>query len=301
MFKKIKILSISIAIIILSSFSSSELSIAPTYDSNYVMASSITHNNEKYVVIYLKRKDKRVRAKYFAFKLDGKSVYNRYKEWAENKDKICYTSGTYMDGSYDANTANLVGITIDNGKVVNKTVESTRMDGLVIVYPHGGIAVSDLREGNLKLSGGGANTSHNYDIRNNTDKERFIDWAKSQRATVFQTHLLAYRNELSVGKYNSNTSNKRERRFLAIGKDPSGQVIHCIVHKPESSNLYDAGTKVLEYLQTRKRMEVIALLNLDTGAQDVFGLYTKSGNKNSIAQGQTELSNARNLLVYYFE
>ena len=79
------------------------------------------------------------------------------------------------------------------------------MDGLVIVYPHGGIAVSNLKERNLKLSGGNANPNKYYDLRgSSSDLYQFKEWAKSQRATVFQTHLLAWNDKLQF-EYNHGT------------------------------------------------------------------------------------------------
>ena len=307
--KLFKILFLSVAVLVCTS--SNNLSgLVPAYDSDYVQASSITHHGEQYKVISMKRSGKRVRAKYFAYKLNGQEIYQRYNNWKSGKDVILYTSGTYMDYSFDAKTAKLKGLTVDNGKIVNGNLAKSQktgkdeMDGLVIVYPHGGIAVSNLKERNLKLSGGNANPNKLYDLRgSSSDLYQFKEWAKSQRATVFQTHLLAFKDKLQF-EYNVNkTENPRERRFLAIGYAPNGDVMHCIVHKPEHASLYEASKKVLNFLNERKRMEVLALLNLDTGAQDVVQIYTKSGNVNNMitSTNNQTIYNARNLLVYYFE
>ncbi len=279
----------------------SKIEIKPAYDSNYVMSSSVEHQGESYCVVYMKRTDKRVRAKYFAKKLYGKSVANRYQEWSAGRDIILYSSGTYMDGSFDQENAGIVGLTVDNGHVINEKVEVDRMEGLVIVYPHGGITVSNISEGNLELTGGSAIPGKLYDLKKGNDKVRFLEWAKNQRATVFQTHLLVHDNELKFKPNYTSKSAARERRFLAIGKDYAGKEIQCIIHKPQNATLYDASNKVFNFLKTRKRMAVTALLNLDTGAQDVFRLYNKSGSVNNMVTGRTDVSNARNLLVYYFE
>ena len=307
--KFFKILFLSITILVCTS--SNNLSgLMPAYDSEYVQASSITHNGEQYKVISMKRSGKRVRAKYFAYKLNGQEIHQRYNNWKSGKDVILYTSGTYMDYSFDAKTAILKGLTVDNGKIVNGNLAKNKnsgkdeMDGLVIVYPHGGIAVSNLKERNLKLSGGNANSNKFYDLRgSSSDLYQFKEWAKSQRATVFQTHLLAWNDKLQF-EYNHGTkSSARERRFLAIGYAPNGDVMHCIVHKPKHASLYDASEKVLNFLKERKRMKVLALLNLDTGAQDVVKIYTKSGAVNNMitSTNNQTINNARNLLVYYFE
>tara|TARA_B110000046_G_scaffold185004_1_gene225193 strand:- start:3128 stop:4072 length:945 start_codon:yes stop_codon:yes gene_type:complete len=297
----------STLVIILSFNNTKDISFLP-YDSDYVQASSVTHDGEQYKVVWMKRSGKRVRAKYFAFKTNGEEIYERYNKWKIGKDIILYTSGTYMDISFDAKTAKLKGLTVDNGKVVNQSLAKQDgkniMDGLVIVYPHGGIAVSNLEEGNLKLSGGGANPNKFYDLRGSSDdRYLFKSWAQSEKATVFQTHLLAWKDKL-LFDYNYKTkSHPRERRFLAIGYGPNGETIHCIVHKPKNATLYDASNKVLKFLNERKGMEVLALLNLDTGIQDIFKLFTKSGAENGMIKSANDqtIYNARNLLAYYFE
>lgn len=307
--KLFKILFLSVTVLFCTS--SNNLSgLIPAYDSDYVQASSITHHGEQYKVISMKRSGKRVRAKYFAYKLNGQEIYQRYNNWKSGKDVILYTSGTYMDYSFDAKTAKLKGLTVDNGKIVNGNLAKNNnsgkdeMDGLVIVYPHGGIAVSNLKERNLKLSGGNANPNKLYDLRgSSTDLYQFKEWAKSQRATVFQTHLLAWKDKLQF-EYNHGTkSAARERRFLAIGTAPNGDIMHFIVHKPKHSSLYEASEKVLNFLNERKRLKVLALLNLDTGAQDVVQIYTKSGAVNNMitSTNNQTIYNARNLLVYYYE
>jgi len=307
--KFFKIIFLSVTVLVCSS--SNNLSgLVPAYDSEYVQASSITHNGEQYKVISMKRSGKRVRAKYFAYKLNGQEIHQRYNNWKTGKDIILYTSGTYMDVSFDAKTAELKGLTVDNGKIVseklavNKFSGKDEMDALVIVYPHGGIAVSNLKERNLKLSGGGANPNKFYDLRGSSqDLNKFKEWAKSERATVFQTHLLAWKDKLQF-EYNHGTkSAPRERRFLAIGTAPNGDVMHYIVHKPKHASLYEASKKVLNFLNERKRLKVLALLNLDTGIQDVVKIYTKSGAVNNMitSTNNQTIYNARNLLVYYFE
>tara|TARA_B110001452_G_C15207833_1_gene418980 strand:- start:478 stop:1404 length:927 start_codon:yes stop_codon:yes gene_type:complete len=307
--KYFKILLLPLIFLILTS-SDNVSGLLPAYDSDYVQASSITHHGEQYKVISMKRSGKRVRAKYFAYKLNGQEIKQRYNSWSQGKDVILYTSGTYMDYSFDAKTARLKGLTVDNGKIVNGNLAKNQrtgkneMDGLVIVYPHGGIAVSNLKDGDLKLSGGNTNPNKLYNLRGSSgDLYQFKEWAKSQRATVFQTHLLAWDNEL-LFEYNVNkTESPRERRFLAIGYAPNGDVMHCIVHKPDNASLYNASKKVLNFLKERKRMKVIALLNLDTGAQDIIKIFTKSGATNNMitSKNNQTIDNARNLLVYYFE
>ena len=298
---------VSLVIVCLLFISSTKnSSTAVWYDSDYVQTSSVTHEGEEYKIVYMKRSGKKVKAKYFAFKKGGIPVHKVYNEWKKDKNIIMHCSGTYMDlyrDNYGRAKYSLVGLTIDKGVVVNSKLELGRMEGLVIVYPKvggGGIAVSNINDGNLKISGGGV-ANRTYDLRKSADLAIFKRWAQSQGATVFQTHLLAWDNELNF-KHNHRTKTaERERRFLAIGYAPNGDVIHCIVHKPEFQTLYDASSKVLNFLKTRKRMRVIALLNLDTGMQNVCTVYTKSGAVNNMVVGPTPITDAENLLVYYYD
>ena len=286
----------------LLSFVSDSLDITSNYDSNLVQVSSVTHNNEQYKLVYMKRNNFRVRAKYFAYKLGGKDVYHRYNNWKLNKNIIMFSSGTYLDAfvdNYNRRTYQLVGLAMDQGKQVNGKLEEGRMEGLVLVYPNGGIKVYNIKDKVIEVNDRGRDVS--FDISNYNGLALFKSWAMRNRATVFQTHLLAWNNELKFEKNYYTKSAKRERRFLAIGTSPNGDEIHCIVHKPEYQTLYDASSKVLNFLKTRKRMNVKALLNLDTGMQDVCKVFTKSGAVNNMIVGRTKIEDAQNLLVYYFQ
>ncbi len=269
----------------------------PYYDPEYVEISSTVWDGDKYVMVTMKREGDRVKAKYFAASdYNGNSVYQRYNSWSAGKNIVLVCSGTYMNDSYQP-----VGLTIDNGVMVNNTL-SDEFDGLVIVYATGGIVVSNLDEGNLYINCSGAGKY--FDIRKSWDKAQFVECAKAMEATVFQTHLLIWNNELQL----KNTPGcklppcERERRFLAVCKDEDGNIHHIIVHSPTYSTLYEGARKVLKFLTEFKEMEkVVFMINLDTGYQDVFKLYDKNGNVKDDIKGQKDLSIAVNILAYYFQ
>lgn len=267
---------------------------AQCYDTDYVTISEVLHKGESYNLVTMKRSGGRVKARYFgAVTQQGQSVADRFLEWRKNNQgMILYSSGTYK------NSANVpIGLNIDQGNLVNVNLELDRMDGLVLVYPNGGIAVSDLRQGNLNVSG----INRPLNIRKNfSDLEDFANWAITNRATVFQTHLLAFKNELKIDQ-NTSDQTERERRFLAVGTDANGDVMHMIVHNSTYTKLYDGSKKVLDFLRTGRNIDVIFMINLDTGAQDVFQLYNSDCSENSAIKGELSLSYAENLLVYYFE
>lgn len=266
-----------------------------TYDSNFVEISSVSDGGYTYNVVYMNRSGSgnRIKAKYFAAP-NNSSIPQRYLNFSSNKNMIIVSSAGYMD-----NYGIPVGLTIDNGKLVNKNIGS--FDGLIIVYATGGIVATDLRNGDLTLQGGGIASGRKFDIRNNwTDRNDFITWAQDQEATVFQTHLLAYKNQLSISSNGS--SEPRERRFLAVGKDKSsGDLCHVILNLPEYTSLYNGALRAKKFLNDTGNLEITFMINLDTGYQDVCFLYNKDGSVNKLIHGQKSLDYAVNLLAYYYE
>jgi len=268
------------------------------YGKDYVEVSNVTYKGDNYSIVYMLRSGDRIRAKYFAAKSNsGDTVYERYRKWNNaNQGIVLVSSGTYWNDDYIPD-----GLTIDNGVIVNNTIMKGKMDALTIVYATGGIVVSNLKDGNLKLSGGGVRSNREFDLRGNSkDLYDFINWAKKVEATVFQTHLLAYDNNLKISSYDSNPK-ERERRFLAVGKNEDGDIIHLIVHRPKYASLYDSARKTKDFLNDFVDMNVIFMINLDTGNQDVFELRNWNCSVNKSIKGKKPLDKAANLLVYYFK
>jgi len=272
--------------------------ITSCYDRDYVEVSNVDYEGEKYSVVYMQRSGDRVRAKYFAAKdYYGNSVHKRYENWRNtNPGIILVSSGTYWNGQGIPE-----GLTIDNGEIVNKSLMYNKMDALTIVYATGGIVVSDLKEGNLKISGGGVDPTREFDLRGNAkDLYDFKRWAESQEATVFQTHLLIYGNELKLSATNSD-STPRERRFLAVGKNEDGDIVHMIIHRPNYASLYQSSKGTKQFLNDFAGMEIIFMINIDVGYQDIFELRNWDCSVNKTIKGQKLISEAANLLVYYFK
>lgn len=248
--------------------------------------------------IWLNRKGGKAKAKYFAHKQDNEHVHHRYTMWRVNKSKniILKSSGTYATGWNNSDLP--VGVTVDNGTIVNRNY-SDKMDGLVVVYATGGIAVSNIEDKDLRLE----SLNREVDITNAADRAKFLNWAQSEDATVFQTHLLAYKNKNQVSSYNSEPETAR-RKILALAKDSSGQLFHIILYfKDQEYSLYDATNLALNYLRSSKQMDVIAMINLDTGGYDI--LNTAGGatdcNDNSVWGTEDNYDDMTNLLTYHFE
>jgi len=244
--------------------------------------------------IWMSRKNGRIGAKYFAFKdrINGrvKTVYNRFDKWRAREDVVLACSGAFsteLPGATNKN-AKTVGLTVDNGKIVNRNIEYS-MDGLVIVYATGGIVVSDIENKDLRIGSQRINVIK--------DKVKLLNWAVENGATIFQTQLLAYDNSLRISR--AGRKNKRERRFLALAKSSKNELFHIIFDIPEYNYLFDASKEVFYFLSEEKGMDVFAILNLDTGAYNIMELYKDNRKRDFKITGDTDIKTSTNLIVYY--
>lgn len=272
------------------------------YSEDYVATSNYTIDNELYTVVKMSRQDKRIKVKYFAAKdYNGTPVYTRYQEWARNKNVIAYSSGTYMD-LCDAAFAKPVGLCIDNGSLVNRIIETSRLDGLAIVYPAGGgggMVVSNMKDCDLTVNMAGTNTT--LCLKKAWDFEKFLNWSKENQATVFQTHLFVYKNALTVYPWGS--EDRRARRFLAVGKNDDGNIFHYIVNLNGANTIYEASVKIKNYLNRRENLDITFMINLDPGCQNVFQVFKSNGTPDTRRgfSGNVSIANAANLVAYYYE
>lgn len=271
------------------------------YDPQYVETKKLEFSGETYAIQKIMRKNNKVKVKYFASKnYDGTAVYQRYTSWAANKNIVSVSSGTYMTNC-NASYALPVGLCIDNGTIVNEQL-SDNLDGLVIVYATGGAVATNLKNGDLSITYSDG-TKKIVDIRNSAfQRAEFIKWAKDQEATVFQTHLFVYTNQMKIDQYTSSTT-IAPRRFLAVCKE-GNNVLHYIINLPQATTLYNGSVKAFNYLKKHEDVdEITFLINLDTGCQNIFQVSDKNGNEvtDMNFKGDTPVSNAANLLVYYYE
>ncbi len=214
--------------------------------------------------IWLDRKSQKVKAKYFAHKdvNSGQIVNDRYENWRGGRNVILISSGAYAS-EWEASDIP-VGITIDNGIVVNRAIDDD-MDALVIIEAVGGVRVSNIEDGDLSI----VTNTGSQTINIKTQKVEFLKWCEENNATVFQTHLLVYKDLLKVGKYNSDKE-ESVRKVLALVKDSGGNLFHIIYYsKFKAFTLYSIGEMVLKHLNNNG-YSVVAVVNLDTGGYDVL-------------------------------
>lgn len=246
------------------------------------------HNRSYGQSVWLYRTGKRVKAKYFAYKQNGKSIYQRFNEWKRNKKIISYCAGPYTTQDY----TKPVGLTIDNGKLVNRNVDMN-LDGLIIVEAVGGVRVADLdKKPCINL----VSINKNLNPRTPGEKYPFINWAKRELATVFQTNLMYFKDEKKFG----NVKETAKRRIFVLAID-RGQVVHIIFNIEERVSLTEASTEVYNYLKFQKRLKIIGILNFDTGMYNIFQVFNQSGKEDNKLRGTTSVSSAKNLFVYYYQ
>ncbi len=247
------------------------------------------------VTIWISRKSGNSKAKYFAHKQGGNSVYERYTTWKKGKKVFLMSSGAYATGWDDDDEP--VGLTVDNGIIVNRRYEED-MDGLVIVYATGGVAVSNIENGNLNLKSLGKTV----DVKDVNERAEFLKWAADEDATVFQTHLLVYKNEMMVDERTSSTK-KSTRKFLVSARDSAGDLFHIIFYlKHWSCTLFESTKAVNDYLQ-QQRMNVISIINLDTGGFDILKTNgdVKDCSGQFIVGRKNNTKDMTNLLAYEYQ
>ena len=109
-----------------------------------------------------------------------------------------------------------------------------------------------------------------------------------------------YRNQLN--DFTGISDQKRERRFLAVGKDANGILKHIIIDHPSGATLADGAENVFNFLKENYQMQdVTFMINMETGSGNVLQLYDETGNVRNDIKGTIDPKEASSLLVYYYE
>ena len=263
----------------------SEDSYKTFYNGNVTVNKLFNEDDLMGYAIWLKRSSEKVKAKYFACGEANK----RYEEWKSKRKIVMACSGAFTTNDYGSPMP--VGLTVDNGLVVNKNLNE-EMDGLVIVYGTGGIVVSDIEKGDLHLK----SINKSVDIRESWDRYELTKWAEKEEATIFQTQLLAYDNNLRL-EVNKARKDSRERRILVLVKDKKNTLFHVVFDIHDGVYLGEIAEGILNYFKG-KDCYVAAMLNLDTGWYNLMKLYNEG---QEIVLKKNPEKNPTNLLAYYYE
>ncbi|MFY0606395.1 MAG: hypothetical protein JXR10_06765 [Cyclobacteriaceae bacterium] len=229
-----------------------------------------------------------VKASYLAHADGGTSIYGKYA--SQRKSSKVYLAAT---GGFTNEKSQPVGLTMENGNIVNAVLRQKDMDGLVIIYPNGGLAVCNLKQGQISLGAYGEVTPR----KSLVDYANLIQWGRSNNATMFQTQLLAYEDHLLINVSDAQ-SDIRERRILAVVKDRGNGDLHNVIFDIKSGyNLAIISEELFKLLKARNK-QVIAMLNLDVGSYNILNVHDDKGNLDNRVKGPTSISKATNLIVY---
>lgn len=200
-----------------------------------------------------------------------------------------------MSAAYSEGDGGTAGIAIANGSVHNWLLKPD-MGGLVVVGADGSSSFIDIKRGG-PLNGRFLRPGSSL-----ADFSTLLRDVQSDRASVFQTYLLADGGELRLNPDRS-SQEIRERRLLALATYRNHPIL-CVVDLPRGGirqgyTLYQAAEIAMNALQTPEPdgpgLTVSGVANLDTGARDV--MLARDGQGRTVRQGVLPIDTATNLFV----
>lgn len=252
---------------------------------------SIQDKNKKSVIghaVWLRRPQSK--ANYFAYR----NVTAKFQQWDARNKKTVILAAT---GGFTNIHKKPEGLTVEKGTIVNAVLMPDR-DGLVIVHDSGGISVINLKRDTIKLSLGPKSVlTIENPLQSLIAYSQLLDWCRRHNATLFQTQLLTFSDQLLID-VNKARGQLRERRMLALVRDrTSSELHHVLVDLPTPHNLAVIAGDLFEMLQSRGK-KVEALLNLDVGSYNILEVYDPRGRTLSVPKVPAQIKNATNLIVY---
>ncbi len=241
-------------------------------------------NDEKEAIgytIWLQKTD--IKAGYLA-----SNAFTKYKQTRNNRSLVLATTGGFTNVNRQPE-----GLTVENGNIINAVLMPER-HGLVIVENGGALTVSNLKN-QISIPNSGMTLNP---LDNLLDYSRLINWCKANRATVFQTQLLAH-NDAQLISLNKAANQLRERRLLCLVRDnKTGLSYNVIVHVTANRNLAIITEEVFDMMKSRN-CSVEAILNLDVGSYDILKVFDANSKELGTVKGKIEISKATNLIYFY--
>lgn len=219
-------------------------------------------------------------------------------QWYLNNDKpidiptfssrFGYQPLMLTSGSYVTSTKKTSGLSATGGVLANSAVDP-KMDGLVIIHK-GEVSIHNIDAG-IYLPG---KTAALQVVDLISDYMELLLWIQQNNASVFQTHLLGFDNDLAIDPNKASTT-LRERRLLAT-IERNGQPGVAIIDLPQTPrplSLSEAAATTLFGLR-QLGWSVEGIVNLDVGTYNI--LYRVQPRK-AESLAPVSLSKAHNLLV----
>jgi len=222
------------------------------------------------------------KANYFA----SNNVFNKFNNLKKKRKTVFAATGGYSNNGIP------VGLTVENGIIVNASIKHD-MEGLVIVEKAGGIRLLNLDNKDFQLPYGGPKILNPLD--NLIAFSQLLTWAKDKKATLFQSHMLAFSDKITISSTRSNTQ-QRERRLLTLCSDiKTGEVHHIVFNVTSAFSLYDISQEIFSMMKKRNK-KVEGIINLDVGSYNIMHIYNNTGK--IIKNAPVNINTATNLLVY---
>ncbi|MBX2932006.1 MAG: hypothetical protein KF781_08685 [Chitinophagaceae bacterium] len=232
--------------------------------------------------IWMKRPH--IKADYFSF-----SPTQKFQSLKANKNIILATSGGYTTNN--SGDVKPDGFTVENGDLRNAVLLHDRQ-GLAL-FSNTGVRAINLKS-NIRLPNGNTLESPFNSL---LAYSKLLKWCKDNKATVFQTHLLAYGDSILISPSKA-PPQQRERRLLALFSDKNGNVIHSIFDITSPYDLALITQEIFNIIASRG-LKVEGILNLDTGAYNILNIFDENGSLLTDVIGPVNVSSATNLVVYY--
>jgi hypothetical protein len=274
------------------------VSLYAQYNEDQVEIFSTNINGKTYSVVKMIHQNNRIKVKYFSVKdKSGLSSYLRYESWAKNKNIIAYMSAGYITDCASL-YAHQVGLTIDNGEIINSSI-SENLGGLAVIQ-NDEIKLFNLENPFLQIKDKDG-VLVKFELRNAFDRSLFIKWASENNISAFQCHLLAQNDSLLV--YENAAKEIRDRRFLIGGVDQDGLFSNYILNLNGPETLRDATKIALKFLKSNDGLQAHYIINHDAGCDNIFRVFNANGEpeKRRGFEGFVHISNAASLIVFYYE
>jgi len=222
------------------------------------------------------------KANYFSYD----KPYDKFSKLKETRKPVFAATGGYTNKKFP------VGLTIDKGVIVNVSIKHD-MDGLVIVTRSGDLYIFTLDMHMFQLPLGGPKILN--PLNNLIAFSELLEWAKQNKVTLFQSHMFAYNNQVTMSPTRSDPR-LRERRLLTLCSDPkTGKEYQVIFNLTSTYTQYTASQEILSIMKNHNK-KVEGIINLDTGTFNIMQIFDVYGKV--IKSAPNNIEEAANLLVF---
>ncbi|MEO0896736.1 MAG: hypothetical protein AAFY71_10085 [Bacteroidota bacterium] len=230
----------------------------------------------------------KVKANYFAYQ----NVPAKFQRFKRNRPVLVAATAGFTNSQRQPE-----GLTVEKGNIVNAVIMHDR-HGLVVVENSGGLRVINLKRKEIKLPiGGGKSETIQNPLTSLVAYSRLLQWCRNRKATLFQTQLLAFGDQLLINVSKAPMT-ERERRILVGFRDKkSKKLYHSIFNIKQPHSLAIIAEEIFMMVGNRN-MKIEFMLNLDVGSYDILNVFDERGRRLNDVKGPVSINQATNLIVW---